>query len=318
MKNRHKKKQMKYVSLLGSIFLLVTILTSCSSPQTPPAQDGQITVAATFYPLYDLTKSIVGDTGTVYSIVPSGVEPHDYEPNPSDLQKLSYADAFITMGIGFAEFEEDLEKVNPKAKVIPASRGISLLKGEDDEHEGEQERRDEKELAGNDPHIWLSPKNAQKMALNIMTGLVEADSINSEHYLKNGQETMEALKALDTEFKEGLSSCNKDTILVNHNAFAYLARDYGFDVIAITGLEPEVEPTPQQLVELIEQAKEHDMKYVFYEELVDPRIARTIAQEVGAEIIELNPLEGSSDPSATYVSLMRKDLQALQLALECS
>ena len=287
--------------MISFLFIL-----SCSSPQPIPLVPQQeLTVAATFYPLYDLTKSIVGDKGTVYSIVPAGVEPHEYEPNPSDLQKLSDADVFVTMGIEFAEFEKELGEVHPTAEIIAASTGISLLKAED-------------EHATNDPHIWLSPKNAQKMALNIMTGIAEADPQQKEYYLRQGQQLIDDLNALDMEFKESLASCTKEVILVNHNSFSYLARDYGFKTIAISGLEPEAEPTPQQLAELVTEAKKHSIKYVFYEDLIDPRVAKTIAEEVGAETLKLDPLEGSADPSATYTSLMRKNLLALQLALECS
>ena len=305
-----------YLAILVLIGLLV--LAGCSAPQKTtqqPVQNEKISVAATFYPLYDLTKSIIGDKGTVYSIVPAGVEPHDYEPNPSEFTKLSNSEAFVIMGIEFAEFEEDLGNVNPNAKIISASTGISLLKAE--EEEGHEEEEAEDEHTGEDPHIWLSPRNAQKMALNIMTGLIEGNPSNGEYYLQNGQKLIDDLKALDQEFKAGLASCDKDVILVNHNAFSYLARDYGFSTIEISGLEPETEPTPKQLAKLIEEAEEHDIKYVFYEELVDSRIARTIAEEVGAQTLELNPLEGTSDPSATYFSLMRKNLANLEVALEC-
>ena len=122
---------------------------------------------------------------------------------------------------------------------------------------------------------------------------------------------------MDSEFRAALSSCAKDVVLVNHNAFAYLARDYGFRTITIHGLEPETEPTPQQLARLVAEARKHGIKYVFYEALVDPRIARTIAQEVGAEAMQLDPLEGSDDAAATYLSLMRINMDKLRVALEC-
>ncbi len=312
---------MKHTSLIIIALIGLLVVASCSVPQKTTqqaVQNEKISVATTFWPLYDLTKSVMGDKGIVYSIVPAGVEPHDYEPNPGDLTKLSDSDAFVIMGIEFAEFEEDLRNVNPNAKIISASTGISLLKSEEEEeHEEEEAEEEEHGHTGEDPHIWLSPKNAQKMALNIMVGLVEANPANAEYYLQNGQKLIDNLKALDQEFKEGLASCDKDVILVNHNAFSYLGRDYGFSTIEISGLEPETEPTPKQLAELIEEAEEHNIKYVFYEELVDSRIARIIAEEVGAQTLELNPLEGTSDPSATYFSLMRENLANLEVALEC-
>jgi zinc transport system substrate-binding protein len=167
-----------------------------------------------------------------------------------------------------------------------------------------------------DPHIWLSPKNAKLMVNNIKNGLMAADPKNADVYLANAQKLSQELDELDAEYKTGLAACAKDVVLVNHNAFSYLARDYGFEIITIHGLEPEAEPTPGQLQELIEEAKEHDIKYVFYEELVDPRVAQTIANEVGAQTLELNPLESGSSGD-NYVALMQENLENLQLALEC-
>ena len=154
------------------------------------------------------------------------------------------------------------------------------------------------------------------MTNNIKNGLVAVDPENANFYLDNAAKLSVELDNLGQDFKKGLSQCSKNVVLVNHNAFSYLARDYGFELITIHGLEPEVEPTPGQLQELIDKAKEHKIKYVFYEELVDPRVAQTIANEVGAEVLELSPLEGGN-PSDTYVSLMHQNLDNLRIALEC-
>ncbi len=294
--------------------ILVISLVLVSGCVEQPKQG--FSVAATFFPLYDLTKNIVGDKGLVYSIVYLGTEPHDFEPSPSDIAKLDKANAFVTMGIEFAEFEEDLVAgVNPDVKVIPAGEGIELLEASGDGEKGEELGEEPHGLA--DPHIWLSPRNAKAMTTNILNGLVSVDPSNAGYYNANAESLISKLDVLDKAFEEGLASCKKDTILVNHNAFAYLGRDYGFSLIPISGLEPEVEPTPGQLVELINKAKEHGIKYVFYEELVDPRIANTIADEVGAQVMELNPLEGSKNPEDTYLTLMEQNLNNLKVALEC-
>ena len=317
---------MKRVFVVLLVLIGLLVVAGCSASQTTTqqtVQDGEVTVAATFWPLYDLTRTIVGSSGTVYSIVPPGVEPHSYEPSPGDVQKLNNANVFVTLGIEFEEFEEDLvDAVNPNVHVLSAGDGIALLElSEDhDDHHGEEEHEEEHEEeehhhSGEDPHIWLSPKNAQKIALNIMKGLAEVDPAHGQTYVQNGQNLISGLKALDQEFMQGLASCNKDVILVNHNAFSYLGRDYGFETIEISGLHPEAEPTPRQLAELIEEAEEHDLGYVFYEELVDSRVARTIAQEVGAQVLPLSPV--ASDLSTGYVQLMRQNLQNLRIALEC-
>ena len=293
---------MKYSPLL---VILALALVSCTANKEPSQQNTKLNVVATFYPLYDLTRSILGDKGMVYTLVPANTEPHDYEPKPSDIQKLNSANAFVTMGIEFAAFEDTLiESINPDVAVIPAGRDITLLKASD-------------EQGANDPHIWLSPKNAQEMAAHIVFGLRAIDPKNQEYYAANGNLLIAELGALDQEFKEGLTSCKKDAILVNHNAFSYLGKDYEFRTITISGLEPEVEPTPLQIKKIIDEAWKNDIKYVLYENLIDPRVATTIAQEVGAQALELNPLEGSSNLSETYFTLMRKNLDTLRIALEC-
>ncbi len=338
---------MKKIYLILTLLIGLLVVAGCTNQinSAQPTASGKINIAATFYPVYDLTKSIAGSSANTYSIVPPGVEPHGYEPSPGDIQKLNRADVFVTLGIEFEEFEEDLvESVNPTVSVIPAGANIALLQfseekhehdgheeeSHEDEHHGhghedEEEHIEEHEEneadhddhhhSGDDPHIWLSPKNAQKMAFNIMQGLTQADPANKESYLANGQQLMTELQALDKEFQVSLSSCNKDVILVNHNAFSYLARDYGFTTIEISGLEPEAEPTPKQLAKLIEEAQEHGLKYVFYEELVDSRVARTIAREVGATVLPLSPI--ASDLSTSYSELMGTNLENLKIALEC-
>ena len=322
---KNKNQGLILLAFLIIALVILTIIMFTYGTGINVGDDENLIVATTFWPLYDLTKSITGDSVTVFSIVPAGVEPHAYEPSPRDIQKLNNADIFVTLGIEFEEFEEDLVLgVNQDVKVVQSGTGITLLKlSEEEDHEeehedeehNEEEHEDEHGHSGEDPHIWLSPRNAQQMVNNIMNGLLQADPENSEIYLNNGQQLINDLAALDQEYRDGLSSCNKDVILVNHNAFSYLGRDYSFDTIEISGLEPEVEPTPQQLVELIEEAEEHELKYVFYEELVDSRVAKTIAKEVGALVLPLSPI--ASDLGVSYTDLMRQNLANLKIALEC-
>jgi zinc transport system substrate-binding protein len=284
----------------------------------------KLQAVASFYPVYDITKAVGGDLVEAISLVPSGVEPHEYEPTPKEIENLNNAEVFVILGTNFAEFEHDLEhSMEGKLKVINAGEGVFLINASEEEHEEEEideghAEEDEQSHSGTDPHIWLSPKNMIKMSQNVRDGLVESDTKNAENYKENADAYIVKLQALNTEYKNGLSNCKKDVILVSHRAFGYLARDYGFEQIAISGISPESEPTPQEMATLVEEAREHDVKYVFYEELVDPRIAQTIASEVNATALELNPIEGTKNPGEDYFSLMRKNLANLKLALECS
>ncbi len=298
---------------LSVLSILLLFLLSCNStpPSTSNSEDTtKLHISATFFPLYDLTKSIAGDKGIVESVVPANIEPHDYELTPVDIRKVTTADVFVTMGISFAQFESSLIASIPSSVVIiPAAKdiGIEFISSSKDQNK-----------AKIDPHVWLSVKNAKQMAQKIAEGLMQVDTKNKEYYEKNVLQLQNELTALDNEFTKGLAQCKKNVLLVNHDSFSYLARDYGFTTIHISGLEPEVEPTPLQIKRLIDEAKKNNLSYIMYESLVDPRIAKTIESEVHAEILELNPLEGADNPEDTYVTLMRKNLNNVRIALECT
>lgn len=286
---------------IGILFILI-LLIGCTSAQQTQVEGNQVSkldLIATFYPLYDITKKIAGEQADVQSIVPSGVEPHDYEPTPSDILKLSNAKAFVTIGLEFSGIEEKLiEGSKNKLLVIDSKKGITLQ--------------------GEDTHIWLSPKNMIIMSMNIMDGLNKIDPKNSNLYEENAKKLIEELKALDSDYKTGLANCKKHVVIANHGAFAYLGKDYGFRQIGIFGLAPETEPTPQDLVNIKNEAEKNNVAYIFSEELVEQRIAQTIANEIKAKVLVLNPIEGTKSPSEDYFSLMRQNLANLKLAMECN
>jgi len=310
-------------SLFTIIMLVLTGCTSSSQQQNNLQMNGKMKIAATFFPLYDITKNIVGDSMDVYSITPDGVEPHDFEPAIDAIKKLNSASAFVTIGIEFQQTEQKLaDAVNPNMKIISSSKGIELLNLKSESESAPELSISEsgKDLGtetGKDTHIWLSPRNMEFMAKNIAEGLKSIDSNNVNYYDANLNKTLSKLIQLDTEYKNGLSNCSKDTILVSHNAFAYLAKDYGFNFISISGLSPELEPSPQQIKQLVDIAKEKNLKYIFYESLVDPRVSQTVAKEIGAQTLKLDPIEGSDGINSDYFSIMRSNLENLRIALEC-
>ncbi len=293
--------------ILFLLAMMIVLLAASCSPQQeqrpePAAQE--LTIVTTFFPLSSLVREIVGEQVKVYSLIPAGVEPHDYEATAGDIQRVNSADVFITLGgttlgsVSFAPAENKITAMGIKdLAIIPAGRNIPLL--------------------GADPHIWLSPVNAKTMVQNMMGGLVLADPLRAEEYQTKAKSVLARLDALDAEFRQALSSCQKDIVIVNHDSFSYLAKEYNFQTLSISGLEPEAEPSPAQIKSLIDKAKINNIKYILYEKLVDPRIAQTIAAEVGATTLKLDPLEGTDEPSATYFSLMKDNLNILKVALEC-
>lgn len=167
-----------------------------------------------------------------------------------------------------------------------------------------------------DPHFWMSPKNVIEITNTITNALAKADPENASYYITNANTYKQKLLELHNDFEVGLANCEKDEIITTHAAFAYLGRDYGFEQIPIFGLSPDHEPSPSQIIKLIEEAKHHGIKHIFYEELVDPRVAQTIASEVGAEVLVLNNIEGSKDGKG-YIELMTQNLDNLKIALQC-
>lgn len=309
-------------TLLFAIILAFGLMSGCTQSQDMSSIDSTLQIAATFYPFYDLTRAIAGDAASVYSVVPPTTEPHAFEPSPQDIARLQQVNLFVATGLEFEAFEEKLVQSLPQdTPVIAASEGIVLLEGEEhshDEHEEEyEEHEEEQDHAGTDPHVWLSPANTQIIAQNIAQGLIVHDPEHASVYEANAQKLLTQLQELDALYAQSLSTCAKDAIIVTHNAYQYLARDYGFEVISISGLSPESEPTPRQMQELVEEAQLHNISAVFFEELVDPRVAGSIAREIGARTFTINPVAGSVE-GKSYMQIMHDNLQELIAGLECT
>ena len=316
------------------IFLIGTmlLLTGCSkSHLSDPPEDG-LSIATTFYPLYDATRMVTGNHAHVFSLIPPASASHGYRPTPRNVIDFSKADVFVTTGLEFEKLEEDiLDNAEDGIFVINAAEGIELLdvghdsdeeeRGDerDDDHEAEpdEDEEDHPEYSGIDPHFWLSPENMKRIVTNVKEGLMEFDPENAELYEQNAKQSISQLEALDNEFRTELASCDKNVVLVSHNAFSYLSRDYGFETFSVSGVSPEIEPNPMQLKELVDKADEHGLKYVFYEDFSDPRVSNSIAREIGAETLKLNTLEGTKTEGDTYVSLMRENIANLKIAMEC-
>ncbi len=318
--------------ILGFIIAITMLLTACS----PVVEDdtSTITVVATFYPYYEAAKAVLGDVGEVSSLVPTNIEPHSFEPTPRDIQRLSQADLFITTGLEFEEFENRIVGTLPDTvHIINGSQGISILsfsdehsddEHSDDEHSDDEHSDDEhsddahSHNHGNtDPHVWLSPNNMIQIVQNIATQLSEKNNTFSSIFQANANAYIGELDVLHQEFESGLSQCEKNVIIVGHNAYSYLAEDYGFEVESISGISPEFEPTPRQIERLIHMAREYNISVVFFEEFANPRVSQVIATEVGAQTLPLYPLEGEVE-GEDYLSLMKINLENLRVALECS
>jgi zinc transport system substrate-binding protein len=276
-------------------------------------------VVAGFYPLAWAAERIGRESVEVTNLTPPGAEPHDVELSARDVENVRSADFVLLLGAGFQPALEDAAE-EADGRVVDVLDGLELLEGSEDghdeEHGGEEaghaEEGEEEHKAGVDPHVWLDPLRFAEIADRIGAELAApaaASALASE------------LRALHESLEEGLADCRRRELVTSHAAFAYFADRYGLEQISIAGLSPEAEPTPRRLEEVVEQVHETGATTIFFETLVSPRIAETVARETGARTAVLNPLEGLTDEEieegADYVSVMRDNLATLRAALEC-
>jgi len=326
----------KYVSkkryLLCSVFIMMIMLfisAGCSGDLDVDSQgsDDRISVCTSFYTMYDFAGKIGGDKIRLTNIIPSGTEPHHWEPSPKDILAIEKADVFIFNGAGM---EPWVEKIlgsirNEDLVVVETSKGIELLKGghshgneqEDGEENVEAEDHDSAEY---DPHVWLNPLMAKKQMEAIKDALVKVDPANADYYQKNYDDNAEKLDVLDKEYREALSKTTKKDIVVGHKAFGYLCEAYGIRQNAVEGLNSEFEPTPAKMAEIVKFIRDNDIKIIFTDGMSNPKVANTIAREVGAQTFVLNPLGRLTDEDIKlgkdYFFVMRENLEALKKALE--
>lgn len=304
----------KILPILMSILAIACIMTGCTG-STAKKNNGKLKVMASFYTMYDFAKKIGGDKVEVINMVPAGTEPHDWEPSTKDLIEMEKSDVFIYNGTGMEQWVDDvLESLDTEElTTVEASKGIKLLK-DSDAHEHDHEHSSE-----NDPHVWLDPQNAKYEMNKIKKALIKADPKNKDYYESNYQKEAKKCDELDQLYQEELAKVSRRELVVAHEAFGYLCKAYNLTQMGIEGLSADDEPDPKQMSEVINFAKKHKVKTIFFEELVSPKVAKTIAKETGASAKMLNPLEGLSNKKIKagedYFSVMRQNLSAIKEAL---
>ncbi len=300
------------VVILGGI--AVSLVYEKRKPAVPVA-DNKISVIATIYPLAEFARMAAGDMASVSSLVPAGVEPHEYEPTPRDLIAVEGADVFIINGAGIDPWAKNLLPTLKEkgVTVIDTSLSVELIPAASWSGEGD--------MSAYDPHFWLDPVFASRIVRSIADTLSLKDPSHKSAYEETANASIRSLEKLDAEYKAALVSCAKRGIITSHDAFAYLGKRYGFDVHSIAGISPEAEPSAEHLAELITLAKKDDIRYIFFETLVSPKVSETLAREIGAQTLVFNPIEGLSPSEVAsgknYVSVMEENLKSLSRAREC-
>jgi len=311
----------KSAVLLPFILLLsLTLLAvSCEKKVGKDAGEKKLKVVTTLFPLYDFSRNIGREKAEISLLLPPGIEPHSFEPKPLDIVTIDRADIFVYTGKYMEPWVQDVLNalMNDNLLVIDASQGITLNKEAEAGHHDEDNEHGEM-----DPHIWLDLSYAQKMVDTILNGFLVKDPANKDFYLQNAAEYKAKLLALDQEFRDSLSHCRKNVFLHGgHFAFNYLATRYHLTYIAVYKGSPNSEPSPRVLAEIINKVKMYGVSYVYYEELLAPRVAETIAKETGTRLLMLhgahNITKAELDRGATFLSIMRQNLKNLKIGLQC-
>ncbi|MGG0737766.1 metal ABC transporter substrate-binding protein [Niallia taxi] len=307
----------RYGLLLVS--MIVLILAACSNDTSEKEDDGKLKIMTTFYPMYEFTKNIAGDKADVELLIPSTIEPHDWEPTPKDIGNIQKADLFVYNSDDMETWVSDITASidSSDVSVVEASKGIKLIEEDEEAEESEEEHEHEHEHSHQaDPHVWLSPVLAQQEVQTITDALVKVDPDNKAYYETESSKYIKKLKALDEEYKTELKGITSNEFITQHTAFSYLAKEYGLVQVPIAGLSPDEEPSAAKLAELKKFAEEHEINVIYFEELTSSKVAETLANELGADTEVLNALEGLSDEQQKagedYITVMEENLKQLK------
>jgi zinc transport system substrate-binding protein len=309
---------------IATLIAASLILAACSSTQetatpqeTTEVATEKIQIVAGFYPLAYAAEGIAGDLAEVVSLAGPGVEPHDLELTPGDVAKINDADLVIYIP-EFIPALDAVVKTLDQSKVINATQGITLISGDSHSHEGEEAHSEEEghsDESATDPHIWLNPSNMVLIGNSIAQAL---SALTSDSAVNENRSNFEnALTTLASDYTAKLANCSIKALVVSHEAFGYIANAYGFEQVGISGLSPEAEPSPARLAEVAKIAKAENATTIYYESLVDPKVAKTLADELKITAEMLDPLE-SPPASGDYLSVMQQNLDTLVKGQVCS
>lgn len=294
--------------------LTATIFLAACSPN--PEDDGRIQVAASFYPLEFLVNEIGQDKVTLIALTPEGGEPHDLELAPAQARHISSADLVVYQSGFQSAVDKAIEERAPE-HVVDAGIYATLPLTDEHEHEGETDE-EHAEHGETDPHFWLNTTRYSQAAQDVADALADVDPDNADTYLANANSLITTLTALDEEYAARLSTCTHDSVVVTHAAFGYLAEKYDFHQIAISGIDPEAEPSPARVREVKAAIDDLGLPMVFFETLVSPKVAETLASDLGITTGVLDPIEGLTSDDDTYLTIMADNLDALTTGMECT
>ena len=313
----------------ASIVLIGLLAAGCGNAAKPVAETKnapqKVAVGASLYTLAEFARQVGGDRVTVTQLIPDGVEPHEWEPTPKDLAKLQSQKVFLYNGKGLEPWIDSAKKAVAEKKVVfvLTSEGIpSLIAAAEPEHEhkGADTKHEHEAGTAEDPHVWLDPVLAKQQVMAIKEALIQADPDGKAYYEERAAAYGKQLEQLDADYRTMVEKAPRKEFVTTHAAFGYLAKRYSLQQLAIMGVSPHAEPTPADLAQLVNEVNEHQIKTIFFETLISPKLSETIAQQTGAKTLVLNPIEGLTPDDVqrndNYITLMRRNLENLSVALQ--
>jgi zinc transport system substrate-binding protein len=292
-------------------------LASCSSGDGIDASgdSDRLSVVVAAYPLQFAAERVGGDAVSVTNLTPAGAEPHDLELTPQQVAAVQDADLVVYIG-GFQPAVDEAVAQEAGERGLDVGSGLTTLPPSDDEI---AEAREEGEpVPASDPHIWLDPTLMASMAASIEQRLSELSSGSTEDFEANLEALQAELADLDTDWEQSTATCQSRDLVVSHEAFGYLVARYDFTQVGLSGLDPEAEPSPSRLAEVADFVRANDVSTIYFETLVDPAVAETIAAETGAATAPLDPLEGvEAGSDDDYLSVMQANLAEVVQGQRC-
>ncbi len=316
-----RRRTLPVVATIGVLALTACSATGDDAARDEPGEDS-VRVVASFYPLQFVAEQVAGERAAVQNLTPAGAEPHDLELSPIDVLDLEDADLVLTLSGFQPALDDALAEVSGPVVLDTAEEAehehAEPEDGADDGHSGEEHAEDEHDHADGDPHFWLDPTRLAHVADEAADALTKLDPDGEDTYHTNADALTAQLTTLDTEFATGLTECEQDVIVVSHEAFGYLTDRYGLTQVGLAGIDPEAEPSPARLQEIRDVVEHEGVGTIFTESLVNPDVAEALAGELGIDVALLDPLEGLTDPSEDYLTVMRQNLQTLRESLGCA
>lgn len=313
------------------VLALPAVLAGCSTDDG--AADGTLEVLASFYPLQYVAEQVGGDLVSVSNLTPPAAEPHDLELSPAQVREIGTSD-LVVYSSGFQAAVDDAVETQSPEHVVDTSDVVTLEAhpgtpgeattetDEGTEEHSEDDGHDHGGEGAQDPHFWLDPTRLVDVGHAVAASLGEADPEHAAVYAENARALEKSLTELDGDYSAGLKECASRTLVTSHEAFGYLAERYDLEQVGIVGLDPEAEPSPARLREVGAIVEENDVSTIFTETLTSPKVADTLAKDIGVTTAVLDPLEGLSKDAAEagddYVSVMQDNLAALTEGLQCS